>query len=419
MVFVATVPREHAVVTLDLEVTLSIVASGGVMSALSGYKGSPSRPPGPGAELVHAGRRRATLRLRRSDPSQPGITRRGRGRGFEYFAPDGSKITDADELGRLRSLAIPPAYNDVWISPFPDAHLQAVGTDAAGRRQYRYHEQWREHRDEVKFDHMLEFARRLPELRSTCVALLTGSDGLHRERVLACAVRLLDHGFFRIGTERAVDDSDSVGLATMRKEQVSVRGGDVVEFDYLAKGGKRTVRQLADPAVVDVVGRLRRRRTGGEELLAWREKRGWVDVTATDVNTFIKAHCGPDSSAKDFRTWNATVLAAVALAVTTDSFRSERARLQAMNRAAREVAHYLGNTPNVARDSYIDPRVFGRFSAGYTIAGALSSIGDAGGFGVPSFQGKIERAVVALLDERLDADGVSEARLLTELADDA
>ena len=305
----------------------------------------------------------------------------------------------------------------MWICPYPNGHLQATGTDAAGRRQYRYHDVWRQRRDATKFDHMLEFARRLPALRRHCVDVLEHRDGLDRERVLACAVRLLDHGFFRIGTERAVDEEDAVGLATMRKEHVTIKGRNLVEFDYVAKGGQRLVRQLADPTVVEIVGRLRRRRGGGPELLAYRAVDGtWVDVTATDVNEAIKEHCGPDSSSKDFRTWNATVLAAVALAVT-GPVDSAYKRKRAVTRVCQEVAHYLGNTPTVARNSYIDPRVFDRFETGWTIGGALHAIGDAADFGVPAYQGEIERAVLDLLNADTDAEGIVAAdELVSELA---
>lgn len=357
----------------------------------------------------------ATIRqLRRSDPSSPGITRRGRGRGFEYFWPSGDKITDAAELDRLRGLAVPPAWTDVWICVHHNGHLQALGTDDAGRRQYLYHPRWRERRDAAKFDHMLQFARALPDLRAHCVEVLEGRDGLDRDRVLACAVRLLDHGFFRIGTERAVEDDDAVGLTTMHKEHVTVRSGDRLEFDYLAKGGKRRVAQLADPAVVDIVGRLRRRRTGGHELLAYRRNRRWVDVTATDVNEYIKQHCGDDSSAKDFRTWNATVLAAVAVAIN-GAFESASRRKRAISRACREVAHYLGNTPTMARSSYIDPRVFDRYASGWVID-VLAAADDSLSFGVPAHQGEIERAVLDLLADDTDADGViARAQLVRDL----
>ncbi|MBW3604179.1 MAG: DNA topoisomerase IB [Actinobacteria bacterium] len=354
------------------------------------------------------------MRLRRSDPSIPGIARRGRGRGFEYFWPLGDKITDAAELDRLRGLAIPPAWRDVWICVHHNGHLQAIGTDAAGRRQYLYHPRWRERRDAVKFDHMLEFARALPDLRAFCVEVLEGRDGLDRERVLACAVRLLDHGFFRIGTERAVDDDDAVGLTTMHKDHVTVRSGGWLEFDYPAKSGKRRVAQLSDPAVVDVVGRLRRRRTGGHELLAYRSGGRWVDVTASDVNELIKQHCGQDSSAKDFRTWNATVLAAVAVAVNGAVEGASR-RKRVIARACAEVAHYLGNTPTVARNSYIDPRVFDRFASGWVID-VLAAADDSMSFGVPAYQGELEKAVLDLLADDTDAAGViTRTQLLRDL----
>jgi DNA topoisomerase-1 len=197
---------------------------------------------------------------------------------------------------------------------------------------------------------------------------------------------------------------------------VTVKGRNSVEFDYVAKGGKRLIRQLADPTVVEIVGRLRRRRGGGPELLAYRAADGtWVDVTAADVNQAIKVHCGPDSSAKDFRTWNATVLAAVALAVTGPADSAYK-RKRAVVRACQEVAHYLGNTPTVARNSYIDPRVFDRFETGWTIGGALHAIGDAADFGMPAYQGEIEQAVLDLLNEDTDADGVIAAdELVSEL----
>jgi DNA topoisomerase-1 len=320
-------------------------------------------------------------------------------------------------IDRLRDLAIPPAWRDVWICPDADGHLQAVGIDDAGRRQYLYHPRWREHRDRIKYDHMLDFARRLPDLRAYCVDVLDGRDGLDRQRVLACAVRLLDHGFFRIGTERAVDEDDAVGLTTMHKDHVSIRGGDTVEFDYPAKGSKRRVTSLADPSVVQVVGRLRRRRTGGPELLAYRDDGRWIDVTAADVNEVIKQHCGDEASAKDFRTWNATVMAAVALAVSGPVEAATR-RKRAKARAVREVAHYLGNTSAVARASYIDPRLFDRFDSGWVIDVARLAE-DHAGFGMPAYQGELERAVLDLLDERTDAPGVvRDIALLTGLADE-
>jgi DNA topoisomerase IB len=304
-------------------------------------------------------------------------------------------------VGRIRALAIPPAWTDVWICPLPTGHIQATGTDAKGRRQYRYHDVWRVHRDREKFDHMLEFARELPELRAMCMEHL-GRRGLTRDRVLACAIRLLDLGFFRIGTEGYAEQNQTFGLATMRKRHVDV-SGNVVTFDYKAKYGKRRIQSIVDPQVVSVVTALKRRTGGGHELLAYRQGRLWVDVRSADINAFIRELTGAEFTAKDFRTWNATVLAAVALAVSEQS--SAAGRTRAVARAMQEVAHYLGNTPAVSRSSYVDPRVVDRYQAGLTIAGALEGIGEDVAVGQPSTQGTIERAVYTLLaDDDLELE---------------
>jgi len=345
------------------------------------------------------------VRLKRVDCSGPGYSRRRRGKGFEYFeAKTGEKITDPDELQRIKDLVIPPAWREVWICPRPNGHLQAVGTDAAGRKQYLYHEGWRTRRDAEKFDRMIDFARALPEARDTCTEHLTGGDDLTRERVLACAFRLLDHGFFRIGTEAYTEENESFGLATMRKEHVTLLD-QAVEFDYPAKGGKRRIQSIVDPEVYAVVSRLTRRRAGGQELLAYKDGGEWRDLSSADINEFVKTVVGEDFSAKDFRTWNATVLAAVALAVSGEATASKTARKRAMTRAVNEVAHYLGNTATVARNSYIDPRVFDRYESGWTVAGALQSLGD-GEFGNPAIQGAIEQGVLDLLEERHSSDAL-------------
>ncbi len=336
------------------------------------------------------------LRLRRTDLSAPGIVRRRSGRGFSYADADGGKVTDADLLARITALAIPPAWTDVWICPAPNGHIQAVGTDAAGRRQYRYHDTWRQRRDIAKFDRVVAFARALPDLRAQVEEHLARPD-LDHERVLACAVRLLDLGFFRIGGEGYASANQTFGLATMQKRHVSV-DGDVVRFDYIAKSGKRRVQSLADPAVIDVVTALKRRRAGGHELLAYRRAGRWVDVKSGDINAYLKEISGGTYSAKDFRTWSATVLAAVALAVSTDAATSDTARRRAVTRAVTEVAHYLGNTPAVCRASYVDPRVVDRYLAGTTIAHALESLGADTAIGCLSTQGAVECAVLDLLD---------------------
>jgi DNA topoisomerase-1 len=341
-------------------------------------------------------------RLRRADCSAPGYTRRRCGRGFVYYDERGARLTDAQTVDRIVALVIPPAWKDVWICPWPNGHLQAVGTDAAGRRQYLYHPAWRERRDREKFDHMLDFARCLPDLRAACASILAAGDALDRERVLACAVRLLDLGFFRIGTEGYAEQNQSYGLATIRKDHVRTLGEDTLEFDYVAKSGQRRIQTVVDPAVFAVVVALKRRRGGGDGLLAYRNgcdsggrPGGWHDVRSEEINAYIKELTGEDFTAKDFRTWSATVLAAVALAISTGA-RSTAARRRAVARAMQEVALYLGNTPAVCRSSYVDPRLVDHYQAGATISAALEGLAEEGAAGL-SFQGKVEEAVLDLL----------------------
>ncbi len=336
-------------------------------------------------------------RLRRADISGPGIKRRRRGRGWEYRDETGELIGDLETLDRIRELAIPPAWKDVWICPYPNGHIQAVGVDAAGRKQYRYHQRWRERRDQIKFEKMIEFARALPALRERAAEDVRKPD-FPRERVLACAVRLLDRGFFRIGGEEYAEENESYGLATMQKRHVTLEDGYVLRFDYTAKSGKRQIRSVVDPPVYEAVAELKRR-TRGRELLAYEVDRTWFDVKSADINAYIKEATGGDFSAKDFRTWSGTVLAAVALAVSAPAATSRTARKRAITRAIKEVAHYLGNTPAVARASYIDPRVFDRFESGVTIGGALTRLGDVGELGEPAFQGSVEEAVLDLLED--------------------
>jgi DNA topoisomerase I len=310
-------------------------------------------------------------------------------------------------LARVRALAIPPAWTDVWICTDERGHLQAVGTDAAGRRQYLYHPSWRVRRDREKFEHMLVFAAALPRIRRQCAKRLS-RPGLDRDRVLACAVRLLDLGFFRIGTEGYAEQHQHYGLATIRKKHVSV-DGDVVTFDYVAKSGRRRIQSVVDPAVHDVVSELKRRRSGGQEMLAYKVDRRWQDVKSAEINDFIREISGADFTAKDFRTWSATVLAAVALAVSVEAAASKTARKRAVARAMKEVAHYLGNTPAVCRSSYVDPGLVDRFEAGVTIAGALSKLGEGAAFGQLAIQGAIEQAVLDLLDDVGSAGGSVQA----------
>ena len=344
------------------------------------------------------------MRLRRVDCSTPGITRRRRGKGFEYLDEDGNRVDEPEVLVRIRELGIPPAWKDVWVCPYPGGHIQAIGTDAAGRKQYLYHQKWRQRRDLEKFEHMLEFARCLPDLRARCQDLLDGA-GLDRDDVLACAVRLLDRGFFRIGTEGYAEQNETYGLATMKKRHVQLEGNEIL-FDYIAKSKKRRIHSVVDPEVAEVVAKLKKRRAGSDELLAYKLGRSWVDVKSADINLFIKEVTGGDFSAKDFRTWNATVLAAVSVAVAGEAARSRTARKRAVTWAVKQVAHYLGNTPAVCRASYIDPRVFDRYNSGWTIIGAVHDLGDVENFGEPAHQGAIEEAVMDLLEDNRGSDAI-------------
>jgi DNA topoisomerase IB len=344
-------------------------------------------------------------RLRRSNCAAPGIARRRRGRGFEYRDPTRERIADRQVLDRIAGLAIPPAWREVWICMDPNGHLQATGVDAAGRKQYLYHERWQVHRDRLKFDSMVAFGQALPRLRrrvardlgrhgGAAAARLTAKD-LTRVRVLACAVRLLDLGFFRIGSEDYAERNESFGLTTMLKEHVTVGEHELV-FDYPAKSGRRRVQEIADEDALAVISALKRRRSGSQ-LLAHCTREGWAELRADDVNAYIKQHTGGTFSAKDFRTWNASVLTAVALAV--DSQKPSRAgRERSVRAAIKTVAAYLGNTPGVCRASYIDPRVIDRYYAGVTIAETIEDSAASGpDLADARVRGRIEEAVVDLL----------------------
>ncbi|CAN5630525.1 DNA topoisomerase IB [soil metagenome] len=340
-------------------------------------------------------------RLRRVDCSGPGIRRRPRGKGFEYLYSDGTPVGPEDRA-RIRALVVPPAWKDVWICRHPNGHLQATGTDSAGRKQYLYHEQWRLKQDREKFDEMLDFARFLPHIGEVC-ELQLAAEGLGRDRVLACAIHLLYRGFFRIGSEGYAEQNQTYGLATIQKRHVKV-SGDMLAFDYVAKGNKQRLVAFADPAVAPVVSALKRRRGGGAELLAYKEGRSWIDVKSSDINLHIKEITGQDFSAKDFRTWSATAMAAIGMAVSGQVAKSKTGRKRAMARAVGDVAAHLGNTPAVCRASYIDPRVFDRYLSGWIISvGSLDQ--NVGPWGYFTDKALID-AVVDLLEDNRGADTV-------------
>ncbi len=353
----------------------------------------------------------AMPRLRRSDCSAPGIARRRRGRGYEYLDPAAERIDDPEVLERIGRLAIPPAWREVWICMDPRGHLQATGIDAAGRKQYLYHEDWRAHRDRRKFGSMIAFGQALPKLRRRVARELhagrrtaAGSldERLSRERVLACSVRLLDVGFFRIGSDDYAERNESYGLTTMLRKHVTIERDELI-FDFPAKSGQRRVQAITDADARELVAELKRRRSGAQ-LLAYREAGRWVELDAQEVNDYLKRHTAADFSAKDFRTWNATVLAAVALAARDGEVRAagrattHAARERQVKGAVKTVAAYLGNTPAVCRASYVDPRVIDRYKAGVTIGETLAGL-PAGepDLAKPRVRNRIEQAVLELL----------------------
>ncbi len=307
------------------------------------------------------------MRLRRSGPGEPGITRARRGKGFSYDGSDGQRITDEDTLHRIDELVIPPAWKKVWISPHPNGHIQAVGTDAAGRRQYIYHSAWQQERAEEKFDRVVELSARLPAWR-TAIAEDLGSRGLTRRRVLALALRLLDRGYFRAGGEQYAEEHDSYGMARLLREHATVHR-DAVEFDYPAKGGVRRTVEIEDAEVVRAVRALRRRAVPGGRLVLWRNGSELTEIRADDLNARFKQLVGDEYTVKDLRTWHGTVLAATAFA-DADPPVSQRVIKRVEAAVMREVAGELGNTPAVARGSYVDPRVVTGYERGLTIASA-------------------------------------------------
>ena len=338
------------------------------------------------------------MRLRRSNTDAPGWTRRRAGRGFVYLDAGGARLDD-DDVARVKELVIPPAWTEVWICPFPNGHIQALGTDEAGRRQYLYHPQWRVRRDRTKHDHVLDVARRLPRARKRVRTDLQ-RDGLPRERVLALAFALLDVAYLRIGNESYARDNGSFGLSTLRRKHarvVDVVGGagepstgasgaaaagasdeeavrHAVELRFPAKSGKRAEITIDDPELVGALIALIERPGRRGRLLAWHDdgtsetdSESWHDVTSTDVAGYVREVLGEEATPKDFRTWHATVLAARGLADAGAPPRSQAARRRTVAAVVRDVADELGNTPAVCRSSYIDPRVIDLWERGETI----------------------------------------------------
>jgi DNA topoisomerase I len=299
----------------------------------------------------------ADVQLRFAHDFDHGIRRIGDRGAFTYVDASGGPVSDPAVLGRIASLVIPPAWRDVWVSEDANSHLQATGVDSRGRKQYRYHPAWRHDRDELKFSDMEAFGRVQPRLRAHVSGALTDDRQLSHRRVLALSLRLLDVGLFRVGSDRYARDNQHYGLTTLLSSQLTIRDRKAV-FDYIGKAGQRQRLSITDPEALAVLTTLRRRRSGPAELLAYRGRRGWTRIHREDVNNFLRVEAAGPFSAKEYRTWNATVLAAVALA--NERPRASRAAVV----ASRAAAAALGNTPAVARRSYIDPRVLDRYAAG-------------------------------------------------------
>jgi DNA topoisomerase I len=330
------------------------------------------------------------VRLRRTSPEQPGWTRRRAGKGFVYLDEHGNRLPDEDAQ-RVRDLVIPPAWKDVWVTPYANGHLQAVGTDDAGRRQYLYHPDWRSRRDAEKFDRMLEFGKALARARELVVADM-GREGMPLERACAVAVRLLDLGYFRIGNDVYADTHGSYGLTTLERRHVR-RRQDRLVFAFVGKSGVEHRIEIDDATVIQALDVMRRRRGEDPRLLAYKQGRSWRSVLPELVNTYVRESTGLEATAKDFRTWHATVLAAAALAETTEPGHTKASRKRAVAGAMKEVSSFLGNTPTLARSSYVDPRVVDAYEEGRTIERATSRTYDT----VDERQAALERATLELI----------------------
>jgi DNA topoisomerase-1 len=298
--------------------------------------------------------------LRYVSDQTSGIRRRRAGRGFTYLAADGGSLRDAESLTRIRSLAIPPAWTDVWICPNPRGHLQATGRDARGRKQYRYHTQWREVRDETKYARLTTFARALPQIRSQVDRDLA-LTGLPRDKVLATVIRLLEITLIRVGNKEYAKDNDSFGLTTMRDRHVGI-SGSTLQFEFRGKGGKQHVVDIRDPRLAKIVKQCQA--IPGHELFQYVDDDGERrTVESTDVNEYLRRHAGEDFTAKDFRTWAGTVLMVHALKDLGPATSAPQAKRKLL-RAIASVAERLGNTPAICRAYYVHPMVTERYLDG-------------------------------------------------------
>lgn len=324
---------------------------------------------------------------------RPGITRQKKGRSFAYFKPDGTRIADEKTLTRIRSLAIPPAYTDVWICPRANGHIQATGRDAKGRKQYRYHPKFRETRDSSKYEHMLEFADALPAIRARVDADMA-KRGLPREKVLATIVHLLETTMIRVGNADYAKQNKSFGLSTLRNRHIDIDGAEL-RFNFKGKSGKTWKVSVRDRRVARIVKSIQE--LPGQQLFQYIDEDGETcEVSSSDVNAYLREISGADITAKDFRTWTGTVLTALSLAAAEPA-ENERGLKQRLKAAICDVASALGNTPAVCRKAYIHPEIIDAYSA-QELALRIREDSEAEGELRPE-----EKAVYDLLRKRLKA----------------
>ena len=330
---------------------------------------------------------------------RPGIRRKKAGTGFIYTRADGSKLSEADALKRIKALAIPPAWIDVWICPFADGHVQATGRDAKGRKQYRYHALFREVRESTKYEHVVAFAGALPAIREK-VQEHMGLRGLPREKVLATVVHLLETTLIRVGNDDYAKQNSSYGLTTLKNRHVAVDGNEV-RFRFTGKSGKQWSLRVRDRRVAKIIKACQD--LPGQELLQYVDEAGnRQDVTSTDVNEYLKEITGKEITAKDFRTWAGTVLAAMALH-ELESFDSAAQAKRNLRAAIEKVAGRLGNTPTICRKCYVHPEVLNSYMDGNLVLELKSQAESELRNTVQQLKPE-EAAVLALLRGRLDKE---------------
>ena len=336
--------------------------------------------------------------LRHVSDTRPGIRRQKAGKGFTYIRPDGTKLTEPRAAGRIRSLAVPPAWTDVWICPFADGHVQATGRDAKGRKQYRYHPLFREMRESTKYDHMLEFASALPTIRAR-VREHMALRGLPRQKILATVVHLLETTLIRVGNDDFARQNSSYGLTTLKNRHVAVAGSEV-RFRFTGKSGKQWSLKVRDRRIAKIIKACQE--LPGQELLQYLDEDGKLqDVTSSDVNAYLKEITGHDITAKDFRTWAGTVLAALALK-ELQRFDSAAQAKRNLRAAIERVASRLGNTPTICRKCYVHPEVLNSYLDGTLVLEIKSQVESALRDELAGLQGE-EAAVLAMLRQRLKA----------------